>query len=1737
MKSTLFHKKVVSLHMGLKKSIFGVSFLLFLAAGRGQNASFTYSQPSKCVTSTVTFTNTSPVGYTDITWDWGDACDLNPPYKGTQNPTQHPFTCPGKYVVTLTLVYPSGTKVFKDTITVYALPNFSFRKLNDSICPNGSISFSTSLVYPASSAGVKSYAWDFGDGQSDAIANPTHKYTNSANQNTRYNVSLTITDTNGCQAIATQNSYVYVKRKPIANFNTDSILCFISGATSATAKFTNQTSGGLSYLWNFGDGGTDTAVNPLHTYSYRSPAYPVRQVATNVEGCTDTITKNVHPLAYKVNYTVSDTILCDIPHTTVSFRGLDFGSTYYWKYGDWDSDYSSISPVRHAYQQQGNYPVSIEATYMGCKAYDTVIIHAHSRHNPVHDERYKLSQRMDIFNRTICDPTLPVTFVNTTSYELFNDFGMGSVKWIFENDTIVTKGDTVVYRFSDTAVTPMSTRPCTRSIYQGDVWGTRYYTAIITTPYGCVLDRRWEDSITNDLGWEWLELPYDRICGLPPQWAWKTDSGISRNDPEHILLSDSIQIFRTHFCAMAGGMGCIPAKGYLRFPSMCDNFIRSAAPLEKVVVYWDFYGNPNDTTHLILKPGVSILNAGDSSFLNELDRIDGELVLSRIHTDTGVFQIAIVATNIEGCIDTAFIGTSVAGIPPGGILSFDFKEQCYNKYFEPATKFWVTFTDTMHPSNKWAIIDKYGDTAVYSDNPFKVSPRDTGYWVIEVVAWHHGCMGTGSKDTVFYTCPPKAFFDFPDIADTNYFPFGVKPGEKHPKFCGVPATVNFKDSSMGSQWCEWWFGDSLLLADQSRAIGSPTSFTYRRTPFIYENGGKIGGLTVTFAAHNADSVNIYSPTYNRCGYCADTTLQMIYISIADMNFVTPNGCTNDTITIYDSTLVNNCFMSWGFSLLGAVNTDSAFLDFPIGTEWAMEYPEPAKCGVFDNLKMLFTKPNIYRLAMYNGDALECVRYDTSEFSIFPQSIPQYVSGKDNSHFNYSRDTLCLNKPDTLYLRDSSYTASPFANVQVTQWQWVIFGDTFRMQNPQIPAKEEGLKPITLTITNDKNCTATRTDTVSIKEIRVEFTTPTNHYCNGETVSFKNYSTIYPYADNQGSKITCIWNWGDGTPPEIQIINSGQSSTPSISHQYNLPKSSSRAIAVTLTAMIDGMNCMDIYRDTLFIGALEAGFTSDGQYFPCPSNVGRTVAFSDTSKGNTVYYIWDFGDPSSGANNRTEGANERNPIHTYFKAGTYDVTLIIKDNVGCWDTLPLKKHIFVDGPWGDVRYYPLSGCTPLEVQFVPEVENTDTVIVNPNASLQIVLSKTDSTVSYTYENTGYYLPHFYLIKWVDNNGTLEQCILDWRGKDTIFAIDILPDFKTDSLYCIGVPVSFQDGSRILPFDYLRDSVFWDFGNGKTANSVLATTTYDSAGKYNVHLTVYARNCIKDTDLTVSVMPFPELAFHPDSAAACNNLAVIFTMDTLTDLENSRILRYDWSFSDGETLTCFPPLSRRFNLTNWYIYNVLLTFSPANCTKQYTDSIYIEAYIMPEADFEPTPSSVRMGEEILFADKSKQGDGNIISWQWRLGEDVHSQEQSPKHVYKTLSGYVNVYLVIEDANGCRDSIEHAVLITENLRFPNLFTPQSLRTDGKNYVFRPLADEGYFSEFKIEIYNKWGMSVWEQSCKEPNCPDYQNDAFWWNGKNRQGQYVSDGVYFWVVYAVPMSQSQTFILNGSVTVMNAQK
>jgi PKD repeat protein len=628
------------------------------------------------------------------------------------------------------------------------------------------------------------------------------------------------------------------------------------------------------------------------------------------------------------------------------------------------------------------------------------------------------------------------------------------------------------------------------------------------------------------------------------------------------------------------------------------------------------------------------------------------------------------------------------------------------------------------------------------------------------------------------------------------------------------------------------------------------------------------------------------------------------------------------------------------------------------------------------------------------------------------------------------------------------------------------------------------------------------------------------FCNHVPVEFGNNSFYTPVGNE--SSLVCTWDFGDGTP----LYTCGYQN---VTHTYHIKQTLPRSFYVTLTVSSPEGDCYDTFVDTVVIMGPIASFTDNGHRFPCP-DLGRKIQFTNTSTGNPTAYYWNFGDTLSG------NANEsylRDPLHDYLYVGEYDITLIVFDNNGCSDTAYTPEYVFIDGPVGSFDYILPEECDDYTAIFVPTVVNADSIIVSPDRAVMLVRTgnNINDTISYTYPAPGTYIPYFYLVKWTDNNGNLEHCVVEWAAEDTIHLLSLTPDFEVDSIHCSDDSVFFVNTSRLIPSIFAIDSLMWDFGNGNTLhNKDSVAVEYHTYGMHTITLHVFAENCHKQVSKEIEVLSFPEILLNLESTAGCDSLDFDFLAKVgAGDYEQ---LHFMWTFWDGAT-SFANPAKRTFDTSGYYHYRLEVFLDTNKCSKVFEDSIYISVYVSPVANFEARPQPVNYGESIQFTDLSRFVDGNIVDWKWDFGDNTYGNEQHPSRTYET-SGKLTVKLNIEDEFGCVSDTSLEIIILESLEFANILTP--IGADGQKYVLRPMEEMGYYKEFTMHIFNKWGNLIWSNTCKEPNCPDYSDDTFWWDGKNSRGKAVEDGVYYWVVSAVPLSETTIFVKNGSVTIFGSR-
>ena len=114
----------------------------------------------------------------------------------------------------------------------------------------------------------------------------------------------------------------------------------------------------------------------------------------------------------------------------------------------------------------------------------------------------------------------------------------------------------------------------------------------------------------------------------------------------------------------------------------------------------------------------------------------------------------------------------------------------------------------------------------------------------------------------------------------------------------------------------------------------------------------------------------------------------------------------------------------------------------------------------------------------------------------------------------------------------------------------------------------------------------------------------------------------------------------------------------------------------LVRVFDSVGCEVLGLDT--IAAVPAPpFISNFNATPLVTTIFNTnVIFTDVSTG-AQQYVWDFGDPNSGADN---ASSDQNPTHEFpsEEPGTYTVWLVTTNILGCKDSV--SKEVIIKGDY-------------------------------------------------------------------------------------------------------------------------------------------------------------------------------------------------------------------------------------------------------------------------------------------------------------------------------------------------------------------------------------------------------------------------------------------------------------------------
>ncbi len=164
----------------------------------------------------------------------------------------------------------------------------------------GEVQFTANTTLPP----VISWQWDFGDGNTSNLQNPVHTF---ADPSQVYKVKLTITSVSACGKISrTRQVFPSGFEAQTLDFS------FVNVCDSGYYRFTNNSSGiqlpGISYFWDFGDGGTSTDIHPTYVFTKDSTFNVKLKMLTGSPCFDDSLILPVTVQTFRINTIANQTI-------------------------------------------------------------------------------------------------------------------------------------------------------------------------------------------------------------------------------------------------------------------------------------------------------------------------------------------------------------------------------------------------------------------------------------------------------------------------------------------------------------------------------------------------------------------------------------------------------------------------------------------------------------------------------------------------------------------------------------------------------------------------------------------------------------------------------------------------------------------------------------------------------------------------------------------------------------------------------------------------------------------------------------------------------------------------------------------------------------------------------------------------------------------------------------------------------------------------------------------------------------------------------------------------------------------------------------------------------------------------------------------------------------------------------------------------------------------------------------
>ena len=1525
-----------------------------------------------CAGSAIHFTNTSTPAGTGWSWIFSNGSTSN-----QQNPSVV-LGAPGSYTATLIVTDSAGcSDTLSQNVTVNPQPVAAFNVTGNN-CQGAPITFNNT-----STGNPTGYSWNFGDGNTSTLQNPTHTYSN----NGTYTATLIVTNAFGCSDTIQQS--VQVNGPPVATAGPDITICLGSNAT-ITAN------GGTTYSWTPGGlTGSTIVVSPASGTSYSV-------IVTDANGCTasDTVRVFVNPLPVP---TVSPNVsICQGQSALLVAGG---GVTYSWNPSGTNNDSIVVSP-----NSSITYAVNvIDAN--GCQA--TAFVNVTVNQNPPLTLAPAVficsgvSQVLDPGNTGVSylwstgatSQTISVNTQGTYTVTVTNQFGCTSVassqvtvggQIISNNNTVsICQGQSTTLTAGYNGSTYLWSNGSTSQTISVNTAGV--YSVTVTDPNGCTgtiantvqVNPLPQAGFTpNDECLNDTVFFYDASAvngGTITSWNWDLgDGNISyAQNPTHVYtIPGAYNITLT----ITSSLGCsatlndtlniypMPTAAFNSNPA-CVGTAMSFADQSTVgfgnIINWNW-------------------NFGDGTTSTQQSP-------QHVFSTPGNYSVSLTVSTPGGC--TGVI-TRIVQVYPQPNLSFT---STPTNICQGGS---VTLNNTSNSSNgaisswQWS----FGNGQTSTQLSPSVTYNTAGSYNITLIGTtSHGCSDTLNQPVTVNALPVAnagnniaiCVGQSTSLTATGGVSYSWTPGGS------TSQTITVTPAAM-----TWYYvvvtnasgctsRDSVNVSlkglpvanagpDKSVCIGGALSLTatgggtYSWTP---------GGATTASISVSPASTTNYIVTVTAANGCTRSDTARVTVNPLPIASAGPDKtiCYGATATL---TASGGTTYNWQHN---GSTASTVYVNPTTPTSYIVTVTSAAGCSTKDTVNVAINPTPV----VAGTNAFFCVGYSTVLNAGNPGMDYLWSPGGDTSQ------TLIVSSPGTY-----NVVVTNSFGCQGSGAFNVIEGGTGLAPNPinvidcqganiVLDAGNSGMtylwstgdvsQTITVnttgsydvTVTDPGGCSATFTNNVTIQPLPVvNFTT--SNACLGSVTTINNISTI-----GSGNIINWQWTIGSGMQSNLQ--------SPSLSF------AAAGSYPVTLVAT-SGFGCIDSASGTIQIDPLPtAAFTANDV---CD---GIAMQFNDgslVSSGTISSWNWTFGDSTS--------STLQNPQHTYGTDGVYTATLIVSTTSGCNDTI--FQSVTID-PMPDAAFVTQDVCEGDSVYFI-----NNSMLVNGNIS-DINWDFGDGTTSSVSDPVHYYsLPGSYTVTL--RIGSDQGCE-DVATQNVTVNEKPVAAFNTAAV-CTGTPVIFNEQSTVSAGNMA--GWYWEFGDGSFDSQQHPQHNYASAGTYTVSLVATTDKGCSDTvsrQTTVNEIPVANFT----ATSACFGSPVVFSDSS--NIAAGSINSWNWNFGDGISSSSQNP-SHNYSATG--SYNVQLIIGTATGCMD-TINRTVNVFPVPTADF--SSNNVCLNGSTNFFDQSQISGGGTFAYVWAFGDNTTDTTANPQHIF-TADGTYNVTMTVTSPFGCSATITRPVTV---------------------------------------------------------------------------------------------------------------